>query len=125
MKKLVALVICMLAVLAASALARTGVAGFTSDLQGVPGVFEMPYDTGPPPTFLPGQRFAPAGGGPPIPLGDDEFPYVAVTEPGGRIHHFTIWQDPAIPNLAWVRYHDDLNGNGLVDPGETVSIRPA
>lgn len=115
--------LCIL-VMASFGLAVQGVGQFASDFQGAQGTFLMPYDTGPPPAqphFNPPQQFQPNGGGPPIPVGDEDSAVITIGQPGGRIYHFSIYRDPYIPNLTHVRFHDDLNGNGIVDPGENVS----
>ena len=111
---------------ASTASALVGVAGFNSTFgtPPVPGRFDFPFDTGLPgppvlpPTFTGNQTWTPAGGAP-VPLGNDEFPIIALWD-GGRIHHFTIFRHPTIPNLTLITYHDDVNGNGTVDPGEGV-----
>lgn len=122
MSKIGALALLLLAV---SAAAATGTANFNSTLGGTPGQYQMPYDTGlpgpppTPPTFAPPQTFQPAGGGPPVQLGDDEVPIIAVSD-GGMIHHFTIFRHPTISNLTIITLHEDTNGNGVYDAGEAV-----
>ena len=99
--------------------AAGGVFEVQSSLNGVPGTFFISVEFGPPPHFEDPQFFRPANGGPDIPLGGAPGSSVTtVQEPGGALHRFSTFQHPSIPNLVYISYHYDLNGDGNLDPGE-------